>query len=180
MEQEQPPEQRKFNLPRPTIHVTKEQIEKACKANTKHCMIAEAIRDNVSRATRISVDLMTIRWSDNEKGLRYTYNTPRNAQEALLLFDAGEPIEPFEFRVINGNVSPVQSGRGSGITKKKEAPVKIGAPSIKITKTGTTTVTKKAPGMTKPWHPSHNSLRAFGLQGFTKGWMPRPKEGIVL
>jgi hypothetical protein len=46
-------------------------------------MIAEAIKQAVPRATNVSVDLSTVRWTDPEKKLRYTYLTPRAAQIAL-------------------------------------------------------------------------------------------------
>lgn len=47
----------------------------------------------------MSVDLQSIRFSDPSRGLRYVYLTPRIAQEALILFDEGRPVPPFECRL---------------------------------------------------------------------------------
>jgi hypothetical protein len=60
-------------------------------------MIADAVRKAYPWARNITVDIQTIRLSDPERGVRLTYLTPRQAQLALLDFDAGEKAEPFSF-----------------------------------------------------------------------------------
>jgi hypothetical protein len=74
-------------------------------------MIADAVYAAVPGAKSVSVDLATIRWTDPEKGVRYTYLTPRPAQLALLDFDEGRKIEPFRFELRNPMVTLTAAGR---------------------------------------------------------------------
>jgi hypothetical protein len=80
-----------------TIHVTPEQIERATQRDSRHCMIAEAIRQQYPDARKILVDLQTIRWSDDKRGKRYVFLTPERAAQALVAFDHGDELEPFSF-----------------------------------------------------------------------------------
>ena len=73
-------------------------------------MIAEAIKKQCPEFRNISVDLSTTRFTDPTKGLRYTYLTPRPAQEALIDFDEGKKPTPFEFTLkIAANVVRVHN-----------------------------------------------------------------------
>ncbi len=89
---------RAYRAPRLNIEVTAEVIERAIRKDSSHCMIAEAIAEAIPYASYISVDLATIRYTDEAAGWRYIYLTPGPAQYALLAFDAGEPVEPFKIR----------------------------------------------------------------------------------
>src|SRR6266702_2903704 len=60
-------------------------------------MIADSVKHCYPWARNVTVDIQTIRLSDPDRGVRFTYLTPRQAQLALLDFDAGEPVEPFNF-----------------------------------------------------------------------------------
>jgi hypothetical protein len=113
------------------IIIESEQIALAVIKNSHRCMIAEAIRRQVSHATHIIVDLQSIRWTDEVEGIRYFYFTPPTAQEALLAFDAGLPVQPFEFELRK----PAQI-RPQGVTsnmershEKRKANVKRSAPA---------------------------------------------------
>jgi hypothetical protein len=98
------------------IRITPEIIADSVRSDSGHCMISEAIRLVRPTATGIAVDLQTIRFSDPKKRCRYTFLTPRRAQEALVAFDQGDKvIEPFSFRLERGQVSEM-GGRWS---KKK-------------------------------------------------------------
>jgi hypothetical protein len=97
------------------IIIESEQIALAVIKNSHRCMIAEAIRRQVSHATHIIVDLQSIRWTDEVEGIRYFYFTPPTAQEALLAFDAGLPVQPFEFELRK----PAQI-RPQGVTSNME------------------------------------------------------------
>ena len=128
-------------------------------------MIAEAIRHQIKGATTISVDLMTIRYSIPEKGTRYIFHTPRTAQIALMNFDAGKPLPPFEFLLKGGQaVSIVKRVRGQvhNFGKRKISVRKEDNGGIV-----TETIGGKSPPKMMPPHPSHNSIRKFGLGGFT-------------
>jgi hypothetical protein len=98
-------------------------------------MIADALRDTLPDAKKISVDLQTIRFTEPSKGQRYTYLTPTIAQDYLVAFDQGLPLEPFQF-VLH---APVQVGyagtrqrgesrafEGMKDTKGTSIPVKVG------------------------------------------------------
>jgi len=77
------------------VEITEEVIAAAIKADSSHCMIADAIKAQVPGATRVSVDLQSIRFTDRKRGVRYLYLTPGLAQVSLLRFDQGETVEPF-------------------------------------------------------------------------------------
>jgi hypothetical protein len=62
-------------------------------------MIAEAIRLAVPNAQSVAVDLVTIRWTDPVRELRYIYLTPRLAQHALIDFDSGVEPRPFDVKL---------------------------------------------------------------------------------
>jgi hypothetical protein len=62
-------------------------------------MIAEAVKASLPDVKTVSVDLATIRFTDKKTGSRYTYMTPRAAQQALVQFDNGEKPEPFRIRL---------------------------------------------------------------------------------
>lgn len=91
--------------PRLDVAVDAQTIQDAIPRDSSHCMIAEAIKAAFPTATRVSVDLQTIRFSDPGRGLRYTYLTPRIGQLALIRFDTGDRPEPFSFRLRNGMVT---------------------------------------------------------------------------
>jgi hypothetical protein len=81
------------------VKITEELIAQAEEKNSKHCMIADAIRAAIPHAKAVSVDLATIRFTDPEKGQRYLYLTPPSVQAALINFDQGVHTKPFEFRL---------------------------------------------------------------------------------
>lgn len=82
---------------RKPIAVTEAVIEKAMKADSSHCMIADAIRAACPAYTNIAVDLQTIRVTDRAEKKRYIFFTPLKAQQELLRFDQGNAIEPSSF-----------------------------------------------------------------------------------
>ena len=72
--------------------------------NSSHCMIAEAVRASGPWASAGMVDLQSIRMTDLERGLRYSYLTPRLAQLALIKFDQGEKPKAFKMELAGGAV----------------------------------------------------------------------------
>ena len=156
-------------MPAPTIEITEEIIRSSCQRNARHCMIAEAIHQSVPKAANISVDLQTIRWSDIEKRLRYTYLTPQRAQKELVRFDMGSEVKPFRFRLRGGQATSME------VAKKRVH--KLGKRTQSTSKTGpgqavvVQTVGGAPPPQGRPKHRSHNSLRIFGLRGFTQDFI---------
>jgi hypothetical protein len=96
--------------PQLKVDVTQEIIDRSVPKDSSHCMIADAIAAAYPRASFISVDLATIRFTDVEAGFRYVYLTPRHAQAALLDFDQGVKPAPFRFHVSAAQI--VASGVG--------------------------------------------------------------------
>ena len=79
------------------VNVTESIIAESKSRDSSHCMIAEGLKAAVPHAKYILVDLQSIRFTDTEKKLRYTYLTPRSAQIALIKFDQGITPPPLEF-----------------------------------------------------------------------------------
>jgi hypothetical protein len=190
-------------LSRVKIQVTEQNIKDACKADSRHCMIADAISAHLPGVRNISVDMMTIRWSDPEKGWRYIYLTPRAAQYALIYYDMGLEPKPFTFEVRSGHATPMNLGSGKNrkrahkvpedkilkVTDNKTIVHSVGSKPVPMWPTkdqipkgkdslagiGRNPVPPGHKGRPYEWHPSHNSLREFGMRGFTEGFIPNPK-----
>lgn len=81
------------------VEITQEVIDNACVRDSSHCMIADAIKAANPKLRHVSVDLQSIRFTDPDKKARFLYLTPPLAQLALLAFDQGEVVEPFQVRV---------------------------------------------------------------------------------
>lgn len=107
-------------IPRLNFHVTAEHIARAKRADSEHCMIADALRDWRPEAAFISVDLQTIRFTDERAGRRYVYLTPPAAQAALIDWDQGLDVEPFRVRQACAQVT------GTAGTRRKRAQVNAG------------------------------------------------------
>jgi hypothetical protein len=146
---EHTPKRRRVTKPRGpqlTIELTKELIETAKRRDSSHCMIAEAIKEAYPSAQRISVDIITARFSDPDRGLRYTYLMPRRAQVALIDFDQGNEVETCRFRLRNAQVT-------SKFLRKRA-----------LMRESEYTVPRKVGGQTPP-KSNLGKIRAFGLRG---------------
>jgi len=117
------------------VQVSQEHINLATRADSSHCMIADALRAALPDAKKVSVDLQTIRFTDPKKGQRFTYLTPTIAQDYLVAFDQGLPLTPFNFSlhapVQVGHAGSRQPGESRGFegmkaTKGTSIPVKVG------------------------------------------------------
>jgi hypothetical protein len=82
------------------IEVPVEIIERACRRDSRHCMVAEAIQAAKPEWKNISVDLAIIRWTNPRTHQRYTALTPDAIRNAIFAFDQGEPVEPFAFTLM--------------------------------------------------------------------------------
>lgn len=90
--------------PKIAVVVDQKTIETAAVRNSSHCMIADAVKASVPWATNVLVDLQSIRMTDKERGLRYSYLTPRYAQLALIKFDQGQKPRAFKMELAGGAV----------------------------------------------------------------------------
>jgi hypothetical protein len=166
------------------IDVDQETIRTACRRNDHHCMISEAVRQQIKGATKITSDFDTIRWSIPDQGLRYSYRTPQNARQALALFDAGETPAPFKMVLKNGQVYSIAHRKADGEGRTKLVH-KFGKEKFQVSNEGknslnltTQIIGGAAPPVRRPKHGSHSSIRKFGLRSFTKGWIWNPEGEI--
>lgn len=81
------------------IKVTKPNILNAVRKDSHRCMIADAIHQCDPEAKYVSVDIQQIQWSNLRNRVRYFALTPPKAQLALLAFDSGRDVKPFEFTI---------------------------------------------------------------------------------
>lgn len=117
------------------VGITTTDIQLAVRKNSHRCMIAEAIRRDIPYANRVVVDLQSIRYTDDQAGIRYFFFTPPVAQEALLAFDEGRPVEPFEFDLRKpaqirpqGFTASMTRARDESVTRKKSGAPRRSAP----------------------------------------------------
>jgi hypothetical protein len=99
------------------VKVTAELIERATQRDSRHCMIAEAIKVADPKLSNISVDLQTIRYTNPRTNKRYTCLTPPAAGHALVEFDQGRPVDPFAItlrpvHVVASSAGGRQAGKG--------------------------------------------------------------------
>jgi hypothetical protein len=120
-------------MPRyPQIVVSADLIDRACRADSSHCMIADAIKAQIPDAQHVSVDLQTIRYTRPATGRRYLVLTPAKAQLAIIEFDQGRPVAPFSL-----NLKPSQIIKSDLRKKVKAAAKKAPAKRAPINDTAT-------------------------------------------
>lgn len=158
--------------PQLEVLVTEDHIAKALPRDSGHCMIADAVKAAFPWASRISVDLQTIRYSDIDKGFRYTYLTPRSAQVALVKFDQGLKPEPMRFRLRNGQVTRAGGNAVSDkVREKSRLYQQARRAEMKkarlLDEAGPTTVPRIVGGKTPPLAPLARR-RSFGLRALER------------
>jgi len=78
------------------VNITQENIDNAVEANSKRCMIADAIiRDYGKKLKNVVVDREVAAMSDRKTGTRYTFRLTPLGRASLLLFDDGQKPKPF-------------------------------------------------------------------------------------
>lgn len=83
------------------VNVTAEDINGGERSFSTTCMVAQAIKREIVGSSSLLVDIQTIRFTMKDEGIRYVYLTPREIQDYIVAFDAGDPIEPFSFKLKN-------------------------------------------------------------------------------
>jgi hypothetical protein len=101
------------------VVVTPELVERATERDSRHCMIAEAIKEAHPHFRNILVDLATIRWTNPRTAKRYVCLTPEPAAQALVAFDQGEPIEPFTFNAHVIQATPTRGPTSEGAASNR-------------------------------------------------------------
>lgn len=79
------------------FEVTEADIEKARVGDSYQCVVAQAIARTIPDARQITVDVRTIRWSDQDG--RHVFLTPYAVAGYVIAFDAGDELHPFRFQV---------------------------------------------------------------------------------
>ena len=79
------------------IEVLQKDIDQADPKKSGRCVVATAIARCVPDATRIEVDIQTVRFTRD--GERFVYVTPYPVTGYVVAFDRGESIHPFTFRL---------------------------------------------------------------------------------
>lgn len=103
------------------VKIDREYIDGAIKGNSRHCMIADAIAAQVPYAKNVIVDVQSIRWTDPETEMRYTYLTPPEAQKQLVRFDAGKKVEPFVIDIGQPTLIRSTHAEGDGRPRRTKA-----------------------------------------------------------
>lgn len=80
-----------------TIAVTQDDIDRALRRKSGRCVVATAVARSIPDATRVEVDLQTVRFTAD--GERRVYLTPPAASGYVVAFDAGDDIHPFAFKL---------------------------------------------------------------------------------
>lgn len=143
----------------------------AIQRDSGHCMWADAVARAVPDATKIAVDLQTIRFTDPAKGLRYTYLTPRTAQISLLRFDDGQyPTERMSVTLRRGQVT--KAGNYTRVRRRSGVPPMPDGTKREMHKQQQADVPAVVGGKTPPTGPLTNTQyrgkrRLFGLRGLS-------------
>lgn len=93
------------------VEITQETIDNSMRANSAHCMIAEAIKKAFPEVRKVGVDLQTIRFTDPIKRKRFIFLTPRAGQEALIRFDQGHEVKAFQITLTPSQIIPLRDHR---------------------------------------------------------------------
>ena len=152
--------------------VLQDDIDKACKQDKRHCVIALAIKRKLHQMKidcghTVEVDLATIRFSDRANYTRYTFLQPPQGQVQLARFDRGEKIEPFELKLSRPMTGPTFNRR-----KAYKKPIEID-----MTKPGRPSVhgVKRFPPRATP-ATLHSSKRKYGSNALAKFWAQEKLE----
>lgn len=171
--------------PKVLVKVTQKIINESVQADSSHCMVAEAVKAAYPNAKYVSVDIQTIRFTDKEKGKRYTYLTPRKAQEQIIAFDQGfdDELVPFQMTLQGGQVTDAgkTSSQRAALQKDKRSnksnsvrPVRVGGrtpprgPLSNLPTRKTTAAGKKAQSKAGKKTGRMGRRREFGLRAMSK------------
>jgi hypothetical protein len=107
------------------VNITEDLIARATQRDSRHCMIAEAIKAEHPHFRNITVDLATIRWTNPRTQKRYICLTPNEGRNALVKFDQGAPVEPFSMSVKAIQVTPAAVKAPDGKTRHRRGRARV-------------------------------------------------------
>lgn len=102
------------------VEVTQDDIDRAMRSDSSRCVVAQAVARTVPHATRISVDIQTVRFTDGD-GVRRVYLTPTAVEQYVVGFDAGDEIKPFAFGLYESQRVNVPRKAKSTAGRKRDA-----------------------------------------------------------
>jgi hypothetical protein len=141
-------------MPRMKLTITSAHIEKSIRNDANHCMIASALKEKIPTARWVAVDLQKMRWTDRVAGKQFVGLTPLPAKRALLAFDKGEDVKPFEFTMPELQTKPIYKNPKAAAKAKAQA-------KVRTKKAKTKKVYKKAKVA-----PERVAVRRHGLRMF--------------
>jgi hypothetical protein len=163
------------------VKVTDQHFEDAIRNNSGHCAIGNAVEDSIPGASRVTVDLQTIRWSDPVRRLRYMALTPRSAQCALINWDQGLRPAAFSFNIRHAQIAHMRGTRFSRNEGTEPLKSHKHVRSRHVPKKGSKLLLKpngdydvRPVKLGGKMPPRMGLRRAFGLRAFTLG------EGTVV
>ncbi len=153
-------------------------------------MIADAIKAAYPGATKVAVDISSIRFTDLKKGCRYMYLTPRPAQRALVDFDEGIKPAPFQFRIRNAHVARAgrkqkkpqlnteagEAGQEPTTSKKQKLNDKL---ERTLSKTALVVSTQGVRRVGGALPPQLHTRREFGVRAFRGGDRVAPEASAI-
>lgn len=142
------------------ITVSRSHIESARRKDSHHCMIADAIKEQLN-VQYISVDTQAIKFSDPKTGMRVTFLTPPAAQNSILRWDRGIEVQPFVFNLDQPVVATPIRKHYQGRKSTKQSAQRRYAARIRADRMAPRLVKKKA--KTKV-----SRFREFGVRRWTK------------
>lgn len=81
------------------VSVGQEEIDNAHRANSQKCMVHQSIERDYPTLKNIVVDKNQVRVTDPDRNVIYTFDMAPLAKAAILKWDAGEPVQPFSFKL---------------------------------------------------------------------------------
>lgn len=121
------------------IEVTDLDIQQAIRNDSYRCVVAQAIARTIPEATRILVDLQTIRFTLDDHRLQYLTGT--EVASYVVGFDAGDPIEPFAFTLRKPRVTRRSRKTGDPAAPKAQ----FGSPEHRAKAARTYAARRKSP-----------------------------------
>jgi hypothetical protein len=81
-----------------TVNVTQDHIDRGVAKNCEFCPVALALKKSFPGALDVGVNQATLSFSDPERRFWWT-EAPDEVSDFIIMFDCGQPVEPFSFRV---------------------------------------------------------------------------------
>lgn len=96
-----------MDIVRMKVIISEQDCANGVRNNERFCVVATAIQRLQPEATRVEVNVNTIRFTMKVDGktLRFAYRTPAAVQVYLRTFDAGAEPKPMEFEMDNPQVA---------------------------------------------------------------------------